>query len=61
LALAAPQTGFLDCAIMACRAGMENLCDGPTFTGYTVDGDCAQCALTPEELVYLVSESFSDE
>jgi hypothetical protein len=47
LALAAPQTGFLDCAIMGCRAGMENLCEGPTFTGYTVDGGCAQCALTP--------------
>jgi propanol-preferring alcohol dehydrogenase len=25
-----------------CRAGMENLCDHPTFTGYTVDGGYAE-------------------
>jgi propanol-preferring alcohol dehydrogenase len=44
-----------------CRAGMENLCDSPAFTGYTVDGGYAQYALAPEEFVYLIPESFPDE
>ena len=28
-----------------CLRGMENLCDSPTFTGYTVDGGYADYAL----------------
>jgi propanol-preferring alcohol dehydrogenase len=28
-----------------CRRGMENLCDRPTFTGYTVDGGYAEYVL----------------
>ena len=28
-----------------CRRGMENLCDKPTFTGYTVDGGYAEYVL----------------
>src|ERR1700730_129522 len=44
-----------------CRAGMENLCDSPGFTGYTVDGGYAQYALAPEEFVYPIPESFPDE
>jgi propanol-preferring alcohol dehydrogenase len=42
-----------------CRAGMENLCDGPAFTGYTVDGGYAQYAVAPEEFVYPIPESFA--
>ena len=42
-----------------CRAGMENLCDRPAFTGYTVDGGYAQYALAPEEFVYPIPESFA--
>ena len=30
-----------------CRRGMENLCDQPAFTGYTVDGGYAEYALRP--------------
>lgn len=44
-----------------CRAGKENLCDGPTFTGWTVDGGYAQCALAPQEFVYRIPDSFADD
>ena len=44
-----------------CRAGMENLCDHPTFTGYTVDGGYAECAAAPEKFVYPIPEGFADE
>jgi alcohol dehydrogenase, propanol-preferring len=44
-----------------CRAGTENLCDHPTFTGYTVDGGYAEYAVAPEHFVYAIPESFADE
>jgi alcohol dehydrogenase, propanol-preferring len=44
-----------------CRAGKENLCDHPAFTGYTVDGGYAQYAVAPEQFVYPIPESFADE
>ena len=44
-----------------CRAGSENLCNHPTFTGYTVDGGYAQFATAPEDFVYAIPQSFSDE
>lgn len=44
-----------------CRAGMENLCDHPTFTGYTVDGGYAEYAAAPEKFVYPIPEGFADE
>ena len=34
-----------------CRAGAENLCDNPTFTGYTVDGGYAEYIVAPEDFV----------
>ncbi|MBZ5503638.1 MAG: zinc-dependent alcohol dehydrogenase family protein, partial [Acidobacteriia bacterium] len=44
-----------------CRAGKENLCDQPSFTGYTVDGGFAEYAVAPEEFVYPIPENFPDE
>jgi propanol-preferring alcohol dehydrogenase len=44
-----------------CRAGMENLCDHPSFTGYTVDGGYAEYAVAPGEFVYSLPEALSDE
>jgi propanol-preferring alcohol dehydrogenase len=44
-----------------CRAGAENLCDHPSFTGYTVDGGYAECALAAEDFVYPIPEGFHDE
>src|SRR5271163_3935895 len=43
-----------------CRSGMENLCDHPALTGYTVDGGYAEYAVAPEDFVYAIPESFSD-
>ena len=44
-----------------CRAGAENLCDHPSFTGYTVDGGYAEYALAAEDFVYPIPEGFRDE
>jgi propanol-preferring alcohol dehydrogenase len=43
-----------------CRAGKENLCDDPTFTGYTVDGGYAEYAVAPDDFVYAIPDSFPD-
>jgi len=44
-----------------CRAGMENLCDNLSFTGYTVDGGYAEYAVAPEDFVYPIPKGFPDE
>jgi propanol-preferring alcohol dehydrogenase len=43
-----------------CRRGAENLCDNPTFTGYTVDGGYAEYALAREDFVFPLPEALSD-
>jgi propanol-preferring alcohol dehydrogenase len=43
-----------------CRAGRENLCNAPEFTGYTVDGGYAEYALGEESFVYPIPEGFAD-
>jgi len=44
-----------------CRAGLENLCDHPEFTGYTVDGGYAEYAVAREDFVYEIPEQFDDQ
>jgi len=44
-----------------CRSGAENLCDNPTFTGYSVDGGYAEYIVAPQDFVYVVPEGFPDE
>jgi propanol-preferring alcohol dehydrogenase len=44
-----------------CRAGAENLCDQPSFTGYTVDGGYAEYAVANEKFVYAIPENFNDQ
>jgi propanol-preferring alcohol dehydrogenase len=44
-----------------CRSGAENLCDNPTFTGYTVDGGYAEFAVAPQDFVYAIPDEFPDE
>ncbi len=44
-----------------CRAGRENLCDTPTFTGWMVDGGYAEYVLAPDAFVYPIPEVFSNE
>src|SRR5713226_440435 len=43
-----------------CQRGEENLCDSPTFTGYTVDGGYAQYALARADFVFPIPEALDD-
>ena len=43
-----------------CKSGRENLCDAPTFTGYSVNGGYAEYALAEEDFVYPIPEDFPD-
>jgi propanol-preferring alcohol dehydrogenase len=44
-----------------CKSGAENLCDHPTFTGYSVDGGYAEYVIAAEDFVYPIPEGFGDE
>lgn len=44
-----------------CRAGAENLCDAPEFTGYTVNGGYAEYIVAPEDFAYAIPDGFPDE
>src|SRR5690242_19686956 len=44
-----------------CRAGAENLCDRPEFTGYSVNGGYAEYIVAPENFAYAIPEGFPDE
>lgn len=44
-----------------CRSGAENLCDRPSFTGYTVDGGYAEYVVAPQDFVYPIPHGFADE
>jgi propanol-preferring alcohol dehydrogenase len=43
-----------------CRAGRENLCDRPAFTGWSVDGGYAEFAIAPQDFAYPIPEGFAD-
>jgi propanol-preferring alcohol dehydrogenase len=43
-----------------CKAGKENLCDNPSFTGYTVDGGYAEYCLADADFVYPIPDGFDD-
>jgi alcohol dehydrogenase, propanol-preferring len=44
-----------------CRAGAENLCDNPLFTGYSVNGGYAEYVIAPEDFIYTIPGGFPDE
>jgi len=44
-----------------CKSGMENLCDNPAFTGYSVDGGYAEYIVAPQDFVYAIPDGFRDE
>lgn len=44
--------GGVDGVCWYCQHAMENLCDHPTFTGYTVDGGYAEYALARSDFVF---------
>jgi propanol-preferring alcohol dehydrogenase len=52
--------GGVDGACAYCRKGLENLCDSPTFTGYTVHGGYAEYALARADFVYALPEELDD-
>jgi propanol-preferring alcohol dehydrogenase len=43
-----------------CLKGMENLCDSPTFTGYTVAGGYAECAFARSDFVFPLPDALDD-
>jgi propanol-preferring alcohol dehydrogenase len=43
-----------------CRAGMENLCDTPEFTGYTRDGGYAEWTTADERFCVPIPAAYSD-
>src|SRR5437868_4479506 len=44
--------GGVDGTCTYCRRGMENLCDAPTFTGYSVNGGYAEYALARADFCF---------
>jgi alcohol dehydrogenase, propanol-preferring len=52
--------GGTDGTCRYCRDGMENLCDSPTFTGYTVNGGYAEFALARADFVFPLPEVLDD-
>jgi len=43
-----------------CRAGQENLCESPIFTGYTRHGGFAQFATAHEQFCFAIPEGYAD-
>jgi propanol-preferring alcohol dehydrogenase len=52
--------GGTDGTCWYCKEGLENLCDSPTFTGYTVNGGYAERALARADFVFPLPESLDD-
>jgi len=52
--------GGVDGSCPYCKRGLENLCDAPTFTGYTVDGGYAEYALVRNDFVFQLPASLDD-
>ena len=52
--------GGVDGVCWYCLAGMENLCDSPTFTGYTVNGGYAEYAVARADFVFPLPARLDD-
>jgi propanol-preferring alcohol dehydrogenase len=52
--------GGVDGTCPYCRRGAENLCDSPTFTGYTVDGGYAEYAVARADFVFPLPAALDD-
>jgi alcohol dehydrogenase, propanol-preferring len=52
--------GGTDGDCLYCRRGMENLCDSPTFTGYSIDGGYAEYATARRDFVFPLADSLED-
>jgi propanol-preferring alcohol dehydrogenase len=56
-----PWLGFTCGICRYCRAGDENLCDAPQFTGYTIDGGYAEYAVADSRYCFRMPEGFTDD
>src|SRR5271166_580265 len=52
--------GGTDGTCWYCQRGFENLCDSPTFTGYTVNGGYAEYAVVRADFVFPLPQSLDD-
>ena len=52
--------GGVDGTCWYCRRGLENLCDSPTFTGYTVNGGYAEYALARADFTFPLPTALED-
>jgi len=52
--------GGTDGSCWYCRHDLENLCDSPTFTGYSVNGGYAQFALARADFVFPLPDALDD-
>ncbi|MGB8061391.1 MAG: zinc-dependent alcohol dehydrogenase family protein [Candidatus Sulfotelmatobacter sp.] len=52
--------GGTDGTCTYCQRGMENLCDSPTFTGYSVAGGYAEYAFARSDFVFPLPTSLDD-
>ncbi|HVJ09204.1 MAG TPA: zinc-dependent alcohol dehydrogenase family protein [Acidisarcina sp.] len=52
--------GGVDGDCWYCKHGMENLCDKPTFTGYTVNGGYAEYALARTDFTFALPAGLDD-
>jgi len=52
--------GGTDGTCRYCHLGLENLCDAPTFTGYTVDGGYAEYAVVRSDFTFPLPNELDD-
>ena len=52
--------GGIDGTCPYCRRGLENLCDAPVFTGYTVDGGYAEYAVARSDFLFSLPDALDD-
>jgi propanol-preferring alcohol dehydrogenase len=52
--------GGVDGKCWFCQKNLENLCDSPTFTGYTVDGGYAGYALARSDFIFRLPSTLDD-
>src|SRR3984957_5923196 len=52
--------GGTDGTCFFCRHGMENLCDSPTYTGYSVSGGYAEYAVARADFVFPLPSALDD-
>jgi alcohol dehydrogenase, propanol-preferring len=52
--------GGTDGTCLYCQRGLENLCDSPTFTGYTTAGGYAEYTFARNDFVYPLPQALDD-